>query len=95
MGYKRVQIANCHLACIRKAPWNTEEELDIVGYKKGPRHNSTINRSGEFIDIDPTDVCYDWQGRKFYKVRSPEGWIYEGVIDFGGDVNGRVDSGND
>lgn len=91
MAYKRVQIANCHLACIRKAPWNTMEELDIVGYKKGPRYNSVFNRSGEFIEIDPDDVCYDWLGRKFYKVRSPKGWIYEGVIDFEGGVNGRID----
>ena len=85
MGYTKVQITNCHLACIRKAPWNTEEELDIVGYKKGPRVNSKNSRAGDFIEIDPTDICYDWQGRKFYKVRAPEGWIYEGVINLGGD----------
>ena len=45
-------------------------------------------QNGSVIEIDPEKICYDWTDRKFYKVRNPEGWIYEGVIDYGGDTNG-------
>jgi len=69
------KITNCKKAAIRKTPWRTLFEKDIVGQK----------RHGEIVEIDPTKTCYDWHDRKFYKVINPRGWIHDGVIDYKGD----------
>lgn len=91
MGWTKVRIVNCKKASIRRTPWIPLRNKDIVGIRDGPNQNNKqveIIDQGEQIEIDPDTVCYDWTDKKFYKVRSPEGWIYEGVIDYsGGDIN--------
>lgn len=88
MAWTPVQIVNCKSASIRLVPWIPLHDKEIVGIRDGPTENQETVKSGSTIEIDPTVTCYDWTDRKFYKVRNPEGWIYEGVINYGGDVNG-------
>ena len=88
MKFVKTRIVNCKSASIRLAPWDAERDKEIVGIRDGPHDDSGKVKAGTSIDINPMDICYDWTGRKFYKVRNPDGWIYEGVIDYVGDNNG-------
>ena len=90
MAWTKTHIVGCRVASIRRTPWIPLHDTDIVGIRDGPKFdsNETLVQNGSVIEIDPEEICYDWTDRKFYKVRSPEGWIYEGVIDYGGDTNG-------
>lgn len=89
MPYTPVTIANCRRASIRRTPWIPMRRKEIVGIRDGPLDKSNTAELGESIDVDLDDICYDWTGRKFYKVRNPVGWIYEGCIDIGGDSDGH------
>ena len=75
MALVQTKIANCRTASIRRTPWIPMLEEDVVGEKK----------RGEYIQIDTSEICYDWKDRKFYRTRHPKGWIHEGVIEYGGD----------
>lgn len=86
MAWVKTQIINCRTASIRRTPWIPIRDTDIVGIRAGPqfgKKQETIE-NGSTIEIDPEQVCYDWTDKKFYKVHNPEGWIYEGVIDYSG-----------
>jgi hypothetical protein len=85
MKYVKTRIVNCKSASIRLAPWDAERSKEIVGIRDGPHEEDGSITAGTVIDINPQEVCYDWTGRKFYKVRNPEGWIYEGVVDYVGE----------
>lgn len=90
MAWTKAQIVNCRVASIRQTPWIPLHDMDIVGIRDGPKFDSKTEtiEEGSIVYVDLDDICYDWTNRKFYKVRDPEGWIYEGVINYGGDVNG-------
>ena len=88
MAFTRTKIVNCRRASIRRTPWIPLHSDDIVGIRDGPIENSITVKTGDTIEIDSDHICYDWTGRKFYKVRNPKGWIYEGCIDLGGDTSG-------
>ena len=89
MAYKRVKIANCKSASIRRTPWIPLHDKEIVGIRDGPKEQDGLTvKAGDSIEIDPDDICYDWKDRKFYRVRNPKGYIYEGVIDMGDGNNG-------
>lgn len=89
MAYKRVQIVNCKTASIRRTPWIPLHDKEIVGIRDGPVfQEDVIVKAGDTIEIDPEDDCYDWTDRKFYRVRNPRGWIYEGVINLEDDSDG-------
>lgn len=81
MGYTTVRIVNCKKASIRRTPWITWHNKDMSGVLDGPLHTSDDFKKGDELDVDFDSFCYDWTGRKFYKVRMPKGWIYEGVIE--------------
>ena len=87
MAFTKVTIANCRRASIRATPWIPMRHSAIVGIRDGPVDEKHTAKKGEMLEVDLEQVCYDWTGRKFYKVRRPEGWIYEGCIDIGGDTN--------
>ena len=80
MSYRQVNVINCRTASIRKAPWITPDADEIVGEVDGNLKFGQEVKSGKTIEIDPDNFCYDWTGRKFYKVLYPDGWIYEGCI---------------
>lgn len=88
MSWVRVPIANCKIASIRRTPWIPLHDVDIVGIRDGPNRKNNTVKTGDFVEIDISQVCYDWTNRKFYKVRNPEGWIYEGCVDLGGEEGG-------
>ena len=89
MAYRRVKIVNCKTASIRRTPWIPLHDKEIVGIRDGPiLEDDTIVKSGETVEVDPDVYCYDWTDRKFYRVRTPKGWIYEGVIDLEDDTGG-------
>ncbi len=81
MSWTRVSIANCRTASIRQAPWIPLYDTNIVGIRDGPTNRSDNLNNGDYIEVDFDQTCYDWKDRKFYKVRNPEGWIYERCID--------------
>jgi hypothetical protein len=85
MGYVKAKIANCRRASIRKTPWIPLRREDIVGLKDGPSKDEETIIEGSTIEIDTEATCYDWTDRRFYKVKDPEGWIYEGCVSLGGD----------
>lgn len=87
MSWIRVPIVNCKSASIRRTPWIPISEDDIVGIRDGPieKESNLIVKTGEYIEIDPEQYTYSWTDRKFYKVRNPDGWIYEGCVDLGDD----------
>ena len=89
MAWTKTQIVGCRTASIRRMPWIPLRENEISGIRDGPRFGSEdiIIKNGSTVEIDPEQVCYDWTDRKFYKIRDPEGWIYEGVVSYGGDTN--------
>ena len=87
MAFKKVTIANCRRASIRRKPWVPIHSEEIVGIRDGPIEKDGSLKLGESLEIDIEDICYDWTGRKFYKVRNPEGWIYEGCVNIGDDVD--------
>lgn len=82
MALRKVKIINCKEASIRRTPWNPLHDKDISGIRKGVSNNSNKVSIGSTIEIDTNEVSYNWQGRKFYKVKNPRGWIYEGCIDY-------------
>lgn len=90
MAWTQTRIVGCRVASIRRSPWIPLHDKEIVGIRDGPKKNDTemLLQNGLVIEIDPDQVCYDWTDKKFYKVRNPDGWIYEKVIDYGSDVNG-------
>ena len=88
MAIRKVQIVNCKSASIRKTPWIPRHSKDIVDIKKAMSSPDSIVTNGDTIEIDTEDICYDWTGRKFYKVKHPHGWIYEGVINLGDESDG-------
>lgn len=85
MSWVRVPIANCKTASIRRTPWIPLYYEDIVGIRDGPDQKTEFIKTGDIIEIDTNQVSYDWIDRKFYKVRNPDGWIYEGCVDLGGE----------
>lgn len=88
MAWIKTQIVNCKTASIRRTPWIPLHDKEIVGIRDGPKfeNNNESIQNGSIIEIDPDQVCYDWTDKKFYKVRNPEGWIHDGVINYvGGD----------
>lgn len=87
MALKTVKIVNCKKASIRSTPWIPWRDEDIVGVRDGPNSNEHSIKIGSTITIDTDVTCYDWTDRKFYKVSNPDGWIYEGCIDYGDDVD--------
>lgn len=85
MAWIRTHIVGCRSASIRRTPWIPMHADDIVGLRDGPIFDDNeLVKEGSTIEINPEEYCYDWTDRKFYKVRIPDGWIYEGVIDYGG-----------
>lgn len=88
MSWTRVPITNCKSASIRRAPWIPLCDKEIVGIRDGPEEKEDTVKLGDHIEIDTDQVCYSWTNRKFYKVRNPEGWIYEGCVDLGVDSDG-------
>ena len=90
MAWTQTHVVGCRVASIRRTPWIPLYDKEIVGIRDGPKFDSDdlVVQNGSLIEIDPSQICYDWTDRKFYKVRNPEGWIYEGVIDYGGGING-------
>jgi len=88
MSWTRVPIVNCKSASIRRVPWIPLCKDDIVGIRDGPEKKIDTVNSGDLVEIDVGQFCYDWTDRKFYKVRNPEGWIYEGCVDLGGKEDG-------
>lgn len=85
MAFRKASIVNCRRASIRRTPWIPLHAEDISGIRDGPIEENSTVKKGDTIEIDTDEVTYDWTGRKFYKVRSPEGWIYEGCINIGGE----------
>lgn len=90
MAWVKTSIVGCRSASIRRTPWIPLHDTEIVGIRDGPKmeNDETNIQNGSVIEIDPEEICYDWTDKKFYKVRNPEGWIYEGVIDYGVNANG-------
>lgn len=88
MAFVKVKIVNCKKASIRRHPWIPLLTKDVVDIKDGVDDNTNIVSIGSTIEIDPTEVCYDWTDRKFYRVKNPKGWIYEGCVDYGGGDGG-------
>lgn len=86
MAWQKATIVNCKSASIRQKPWIPMLSEEIVGIRDGPKEldDDTI-QVGKSIEIDPEVIQYSWTGRKYYKTRSPSGWVYEGVVDYGGD----------
>lgn len=89
MAWTKAHIVGCRVASIRQMPWIPLRDKEIVGIRDGPKFdNKNLQvEQGSVIEVDLDDICYDWTDRKFYRVRDPEGWIYEGVIEYGGDTN--------
>lgn len=83
MGYTKVKIVNCKRASIRRTPWIPLRDKDIVGIKDASINSENTVNAGSTIEIDQDNICYDWTDRKFYKVKNPDGWIYEGCIQIG------------
>ena len=73
MGFHTMKIANCRAASIRKSPWIPDHADDVIEIKK----------RGEEIEVDQTDICYDWKDRRYFRTRHPKGWICEGVVERG------------
>lgn len=71
MAFQNKKIANCRTASIRKAPWIAECIDDVVQTKK----------RGEQVEVDPSDICYDWTDRVYFRTKNPKGWIHEGVLE--------------
>lgn len=88
MPIRKVHIINCKKASIRRTPWIPWHDKEIVGIQNGVDDSTTSVSKGSTIEIDPTSVCYDWSGRKFYKVNRPKGWIFEGCIDYKENLDG-------
>lgn len=82
MALRTVKIVNCKSASIRRKPWIPLHDREIVGIKKGQQIDDTTVKIGSLVTIDTNEIQYDWTGRKFYKVTRPNGWIYEGCIDY-------------
>ena len=88
MAYTTARIINCKKASVRCTPWIPLRDTDIVGIRDGPIISNSVRntvKNGDIVQIDLKRTCYDWTGRKFYKIRIPDGWIYEGVLDIGDD----------
>lgn len=88
MPWTSTSIVNCRSASIRRTPWIPLRDSEIVGIRDGPIQNDLTVQKGSTIDVDLEQICYDWTDRKFYKVRNPDGWIYEGCIDLGDSTDG-------
>lgn len=90
MAWVKTNIVGCRVASIRKTPWIPLRDKEIVGIRDGPKNDKNVFliQNNSTIEIDPEQFCYDWTDKKFYKVRNPDGWIYEGVIDYGSDMHG-------
>ncbi len=82
MAFHKVAIANCRSASIRETPWIPWCDQNVVGIRDGPNANDPTKKPS-IIEVDTDNICYDWTGRKFYKTKHPDGWIYEGCIDLG------------
>lgn len=82
MAIRTVKVINCKTASIRRTPWIPLHDQEIVGIRSGQQTDGTIVKMGSSLQINTKKTCYDWTGRKFYKVLNPEGWIYEGCIDY-------------
>ena len=91
MSFRPAQVVNCKKASIRRTPWIPLHDEEISGYMDGSSDDSKTVSSGKTIDIDTEEVVYDWTGRKFFKVKRPKGWIYEGCVKIGGDNNEQSD----
>lgn len=87
MAFKLVTITNCCRASIRRKPWIPTHSNEIVGIRDGPTYRDNTVKQGDSLEIDLENICYDWTGRKFYKVRNPDGWIYEGCVNIGDGVD--------
>lgn len=87
MAWIPTRIKNCRVASIRSTPWIPLRDTEIVGIRDGPKNQDNEIQNGSTIEIDPQQICYDWTDKKFYKVRNPDGWIFEGVVDYGGDID--------
>lgn len=82
MSYTKAKIVKCKKASIRMHPWITPNDRDIVATVDGPVCKGGSTEEGSTIRVDLNTFCYDRCGRKFYKVSTPEGWIFEGCLDF-------------
>ncbi len=80
MAYRKASIVNCRRASIRRTPWIPLHAEDIAGIRDGPIDKEGSVSKGDTVEIDDEDVVYDWTGRKFYKIKHPSGWIYEGCV---------------
>lgn len=89
MSFKPAMIVNCKKAAIRRTPWIPLHDKEIAGYMDGSSDDVNTVSRGKRIDVDIDEIVYDWTGRKFYKVKAPKGWIYEGCISIGGDDGGQ------
>lgn len=86
MAYRKASIVNCRRASIRRTPWIPLHAEDITGIRDGPTDKEGSVSKGDTVEIDDEDIVYDWTGRKFYKIKHPSGWIYEGCVSIiGGD----------
>lgn len=81
VSFIKVRVVNCIKASIRKTPWIPLHDKDIVGVRDGPNSTTSEVKMGDILEVDLDNICYDWTGRKFYAVRLPRGWVYEGVIE--------------
>lgn len=89
MSYIKTRIIGCKKASIRRYPWIPLQEKDIVDVKENVNNDLDIVSIGSTLEIDPSVISYSWTGRKFYKVKTPDGWIYEGCVSYkGGDEGG-------
>lgn len=83
MSFRKMKIANCRRASIRKAPWRSYDAHDIIDTKK----------RGEEVEVNTSEICYSWTDERYFRTRNPRGWIRDGVLDFTeGGRNGYGDS---
>lgn len=74
---KTATIRNCKTCGVRKDPTDPNEDDVLVDQLK----------VGTKVQVDPEDVVYNWQGRKFLKVKltgGKEGYICRDLLEVKG-----------
>lgn len=81
MAFEKVKVINCKRAAIRQDPWDIKDSND-----SDASFESTAEevKGGDTIEVDFAVSCYSWIDRRYYKVKKPDGWIYEGCVERGG-----------